>query len=225
MNWNPTNWLATFLASRSSPASSSSFDKPAVVMLHGIFDSGSKMAWLAARISQRGYETFCPSLKPSDGTCSLEKLSAQLDNKIHERFSSDRKLHIVGFSMGGLIVRHWLAKFAWLPRVVSFSTLSTPHQGTFTAYFHCGQGACDMRPRSAFLRALDAADNHLQHLQALSLYTPLDLIIIPSRSSRWKAGRFEVLWLWAHPLMVFSHRVAARLLREFKEREKTSVLS
>ncbi len=219
MSWNPSNWLAALLVSLSPAPPKADPAKPAIVLVHGIYDSGEKMTWLAHQFQRDGYETFCPTLSPSSGAQTLENLAAQLDAAVVAHLGNQRPLHVVGFSMGGLVTRYWIAHYPVRGRVVSFATLSAPHQGTAFAYIHSQPGVVEMRPRSQFLRDLATHDPSFSALRPLSIYTPLDLIILPPTSSRWAPATNETRWKLFHPLMVFSPSIARRLLRHMHEAE------
>ena len=222
MSFNPTNWLAALLVGLSPLPPKSDPNKPAVILVHGIYDSGEKMLWLAHRFELAGYETFCPSIIPSNGDLTIVDAATQLDEKVLARFGNSRPLHVVGFSMGGLIARQWLVKFPVRQRVVSFATLSAPHHGTAFANINQKPGVQDMRPGSNFLTNLATGVSLLATLHPLSIYTPLDLIILPASSSEWSIATNQKHWALFHPWMVFSPTVAARLLQYMGERESIS---
>jgi len=212
MSWNPTGWVALVLTSLVSgqnlPAAP---DKPAIVFVHGIFDSGQKMAWMAAKFRAKGHETFCPDLTPAHGGKSLPELSSQLDAKILARFGARRRLVVVGFSMGGLVTRHWLQNHATLDRIAGFVTIGSPHNGSLLAHAWPFPGGADMRPGSPFLQSLQIGDERLVPLAPLSLYTPLDLMILPAWSSQWPIAETRPVWVPAHPLLVFSPEVVRHI--------------
>lgn len=215
-----TCWLASLFLHAAPSGVPIHPEKPAVVLVHGIFDSEENLTWLASQFASQGYETWCPSLTPSTGSASLPELSRQLDQKIHARFPADRPLHLIGFSMGGLITRHWLLNHADLDRITSFTTISSPHHGTALAWLLPGAGVRDMRFGSAFLRELQTGDERLRPLHPLSLYTALDLMIVPAQSSVWPVATTGKYWLPAHPLMIYSPSVCRRLLAHCQSRER-----
>lgn len=219
MSWNPTNWFAAFLVRLSPAPPKPDISKPAVVLVHGIYDSGDKMKWLAHRFQLAGYETFCPSISPSNGAISQKVAAAQLDTAVLAHFGEKRPLHVVGFSMGGLITRYWLANYPVRRRVISYATLSAPHQGTAFAYINQKPGVLEMQPNSPFLEQLAQQDASFASLKPLSIYTPLDLIILPAKSSQWTVSTTELCWKLFHPLMVFSPFVARRLLQNMQKAE------
>jgi hypothetical protein len=47
MKIHPFNWIAALLVSFSPEVASADSQKPAVVLVHGIYDSGKTMKWLS----------------------------------------------------------------------------------------------------------------------------------------------------------------------------------
>ncbi len=64
----------------------------------------------------------------------VEKRARRLGDQI-ERAFGDEPVHVIGHSMGGLDARRLLAEEAWRKRVLSLSTIGTPHLGTSLADF------------------------------------------------------------------------------------------
>src|SRR5205085_9859257 len=121
-----------------------------------------------------------------------------------------------GFSMGGLVSRYYLQRLGGLARVRHFVTLSTPHQGTWLACLVSNPGCRQMRPGSAFLGDLASDAERLQGVAFTSFWTPLDLIILPPRSSEVPCARNVKMLVALHPLMVWAprcHRAVASALR------------
>ena len=67
-------------------------------------------------------------------------------------------------------------------------------------------GCRQMRPGSDFIRDLNSDIATLEKIQFTSIWTPLDLIIVPSNTSRTPVGRNITIWLPFHPLLVWSLR-------------------
>jgi triacylglycerol lipase len=64
----------------------------------------------------------------------IETRSRRLGEEIVRAFA-DEPVHLIGHSMGGLDARHLLARPEWRGRVLSLTTIGTPHMGTALADF------------------------------------------------------------------------------------------
>ena len=85
-------------------------------------------------------------------------------------------------------------------------TISTPHHGTFLAYFLGNSGGRQMRFQSEFLRDLAHDAVRLKTISFTSLWTPWDAIIVPARSSVMAEADNQKMIVVAHPLMVRQRR-------------------
>ena len=81
------------------------------------------------------------------------------------------------------MARYYVQRIGGLNRVQRLITISTPHRGTWTAYFLRRKGVRQMRPGSTFLRDLESDSESLNGLRFTSIWTPTDLMILPARSS------------------------------------------
>ena len=99
-----------------------------VVLNHGLYMGRWAMAWLARRLRARGWRTcrfsyptvrlpLAASVEP------LERLLGQLDTPV---------VHMVGHSLGGLLVRHLFDRFPD-QRPGRIVTLGTPHEASHVA--------------------------------------------------------------------------------------------
>ena len=200
-----STWLAIGLSAFDAPAAPVDPSKRPVVLVHGIYCNGKAMTRMAQYLRSQGREVFTPSLTPSGGTLKLEVLAQQLSD------FADRELHgrsfdLVGFSMGGLISRYYLQRLGGLSRVPHFVTLATPHHGTKTAYALWQPGVQQMRPGSAFLKDLESDADQLRRIKFTSFYTPLDLVIVPARSSEMPQAKNVRLWAALHPSWIYEKR-------------------
>jgi len=178
-----------------------------VVLLHGWKDDARKMERLARHLRAQGREVHPISVVPSLGEVGLDMLAGQLQRAIDERFRAEQKIDLAGFSMGGLVCRYYLQRLCGLERVRRFVTISTPHRGSFWAWFSSNPGCRQMRPGSVFLKDLEGDAERLSTTGFTSLWTPLDLMILPASSSVIPAARCRAICCLAHPLMVADRRV------------------
>ncbi|NEQ19920.1 MAG: lipase, partial [Microcoleus sp. SIO2G3] len=91
-------------------------------------------------------------------------------------------------------------------RVQRFVTIASPHYGTWTAYFRPNIGAAQMRRGSAFLNALNQDADMLDRLNFTSIWTPLDLMIVPAASSQMPVGKNVQIPVSGHAWMVTDPR-------------------
>ncbi len=174
-------WLSVTLAATDPPPVPVDVAKPPVVLVHGIDGSARDMTRLARALRASGREVFTPSLTPNDGSVPLEELSAQLESFIATHVSR-RPFDLIGYSMGGLVTRHYLQQRGGHEQTRRYISLSTPHHGTLTACMRRGPGARQMRPGSDFLATLNQDTSLFAQIPATSFWTPTDLIILPARN-------------------------------------------
>lgn len=186
-----------------------------VVLVHGYLDTSAKLQKMASFLRGSGWTVYTPTLSPSNGAATIEELATQLKSYMDAHIEPCQKIDLVGFSMGGLICRYYAQRLGGLRRVRKLVTISSPHHGTLTAYASGRPGCLEMRPNSVFLNALNRDADMLAKLDLTTVWTPLDLMIVPANSSHLGIGREIKLWLPAHPLMVLtpiSWRIVASAL-------------
>jgi triacylglycerol lipase len=175
-------WLSVTLSSFDPAPAPVDPAKPPVVIVHGIDGSARDMSRLARALRATGREVFTPSLTPNDGSASLEDLSAQLATFLDTHLP-ERTFDLIGYSMGGVVTRHYLQCRNGHTRVRRYISLSAPQNGTLTAYFRSSPGALQMRPGSDFLTRLNQDTSALQKVPTTSFWAPTDLIILPPSSA------------------------------------------
>ena len=103
-------------------------DREIVVVLHGLGRSRAAMWMLAWRFEQAGFrvENFGYQSMRSTSQQTLQKLQSRIDACCT---STSHKVHFVGHSLGGLIVRAYLAQHP-MPNLGRVVLLGTPNRGT-----------------------------------------------------------------------------------------------
>jgi triacylglycerol lipase len=178
-------------------------DTRRVLLVHGIYNSGKYMGNLKRRLEARGCQVWAVSLRPNDASVSFEAMAAQLEAFVNANFPPGEKFDLVGFSMGGLVGRYYIQKLGGYERVRRFVTISAPNHGTIWAWLSGRAGVKEMRPGSALLRELNGDVSKLEPLDYTSIYTPVDLTIVPPSSSRMPFAHNVVSWVPFHAMMVW----------------------
>ncbi len=99
-----------------------------VILVHGYFYSKSDMFPLRSNLSRMGYKTLTPNLPTKFG--SLEECYFSFEQQF--RAIEMTKIHFVGHSMGGLIIRYFLSKHI-VPNIGKCVLIGTPNQGSVLA--------------------------------------------------------------------------------------------
>jgi triacylglycerol lipase len=172
---------------------------------------------MGPRLERAGLQTHAMNLVPRNGDAGVDYLASQLAGWIEANFAAEQSVDLVGFSMGGLVARYYIQRLGGIGRVRRLITISSPHNGTWTAFVRGNRGARQMRPGSEFLEDLNRDAATLGWIEFTTIWTPFDLMIVPADSSRLEVGRSIRVNVAAHPLMVRDRRVldlVHRLLTE-----------
>jgi triacylglycerol lipase len=154
----------------------------------------------------RGFDARALDLVPGDGSVTIEQLAAQLAAYVAVELPAAAPFDLVGFSMGGVVSRYYVQRLGGDARVRRMITISSPHHGTMTAYLSGKPGAVQMRPGSPLLSELNGDLSALERVEVTSLWTPLDLMILPPQSSRLPLGSEVLVAAPLHALMLHDPR-------------------
>lgn len=193
-----------------------------VVLVHGIHSSSADMARMARQLRAAGFEVFTPDLTPNCGRGGIDELAAKLAAYI-DGVVPGRRFDLVGFSMGGLIGRFYMQRLGGAARVDRFITVAAPHRGTLVALLNPHRGGIHMRPRSEFLRELESDEEKLRGVRFTSIYTPLDFVIIPARSSIMPHARNVRVWTLLHPVLILGLRGIRAVIAALREPLESAV--
>lgn len=135
----------------------SNFRETPIVLVHGIlgFDRlglpSSPISYfrgIPRALTNAGYTVPEPPALNSAG--SVEERAVDLQTYLNNQPDvKDRKVHLIAHSMGGLDSRYMISRLGMADRVISLTTLGTPHQGTSIADF-------DLSILGGLLTVLDA---------------------------------------------------------------------
>jgi triacylglycerol esterase/lipase EstA (alpha/beta hydrolase family) len=194
-----------------------------VVLVHGIWDDARSLSPLRQALGQGGFPWVeAVDLSPATGLVSLERLGEQVAAAVERARARTSAEHVdlVGFSMGALVSRLYLALLGGRDVVRRFVSISGPHQGTWTAYALPFPGIRQMRPDSPLLRRLGPDVGALGDVAVHCIYTPFDATIIPPRSGVIEGARsVHRVPVAIHRWMLSDPRVLALVVAILRERE------
>lgn len=173
-----------------------------VLLVHGINDTGAVFHRMAPYLTQRGWSVYDLDLMPSNGDFHLEELAEQVANSIAATFAPEQHIDLVGFSMGGIVSRYYVQRLGGIERIQRFITIASPHHGTWMAYLCDRPGCLQMRPDSTFLQHLNQEVGMLDRLNFTSIWTPMDLMIVPANSSQMQVGQNVQVPVLTHAGMI-----------------------
>jgi triacylglycerol lipase len=194
-----------------------------VVLVHGMDGTGIVFLKMAASLKRQGLSVYSLDLTPNNGDAGLDELAQQLANFINNAFPLEQMLDIVGFSMGGIISRYYVQRLGGINRVQRFITIASPHRGTVMAYASQRCGCLQMRPYSKFIQDLNSDVTMLEQLDFTSIWTPYDLMIVPSSSSRLAVGKEVIIPTLTHDWMLTDKRSIATVIEALNASEVLGV--
>lgn len=186
----------------SVPSVAHSPSRNPVVLVHGIWNTAEIFSVLKPYLEAQGWSVYALSMQPNNGDAPLEALAEQVAGFVDRSIEPQQPFDLVGFSMGGLVSRYYVQRLGGLKRVQRLVTVSAPHQGTALGLFSDRPGVQQMRPGSAFLKSLNQDLHQLETLRFVSLWTPFDLLILPSWSSQLRVGQERRLSVPSHNRMI-----------------------
>lgn len=195
-----------------------------VLLVHGYFSNRGIFLKLRKRLLAAAIgPVYTFNLEPLLG--SIDSMVPRLAQRIEEvcKEANATQVIIVAHSMGGLVTRRYMSNVvinsgAEIPsRVKRFITLGSPHHGSEMSGFSIGQCVREMRPASAWLRALAQAEAGRPKPPTLSIYTLNDDLIYPPESSKLDWAHNIPFAAVGHVSMLFSDPIAARIIAEIRK--------
>ena len=176
-----------------------------ILLIHGLWNTSSIFSSIASKLDDIGIEYFAPTLKHSYGMTSILDLTNRLNELILEKYGLEKKVDILGFSMGGIIGRYWIQKFNGYKRTRRFISIGSPHKGTLIAQLvpkYPFKGISEMKINSKFLRELEKNDFFLDDIECISFFTYWDLMVFPSWLTNLNFGEKISLKVYKHRNLV-----------------------
>jgi triacylglycerol lipase len=143
----------------------------------------------------------------SSGRVSFDELGRQLAEEI-ARY--DRPVNLIGFSMGGLVIRAAHLIDPNLP-IQRAAFLNSPHGGSILAYALPWQGIRQIRPANPFIQQLKTAE---WNVPTLVSWCPFDTMVVPASSARWKRADETICCaVPIHVWPIFSRNIWRRVVK------------
>lgn len=145
-----------------------------VVLLHGLFATAGVLRPLREHVEREdGVHTASFSYAPGPG---VERLAERLADMV-ERLPEKTRVHLVGHSLGGLIVRWYVQELGGHERVAQTISMATPFAGTTHARLMPGAAGRDIVPGSPLLAQLGRSVERARHLPHLSVVASDDSLV------------------------------------------------
>jgi triacylglycerol lipase len=189
----------------------------AVVLVHGFFcNRGVWNHWVPA-LRAAAVPHIAISMEPP--FVGIDSNVAAVDDAIvRAAQATGLPPLVVCHSMGGLAVRAWWRANATsaAARVHGVITISSPHQGTFTAQLASGDNARQMRRGSAWLRALADAEGDGRRRHFTCFYSHCDNIAMPASTGALPGADNHHIDGMPHIALIYAPEVWTEVLRRVK---------
>lgn len=168
------------------------------------------------RLERDGFPVFTVTF-PGLGLGDVRESGSLLEERVDEVLEATGReaLHLVGHSLGGLVMRELVQNRGGAARVRSCATLGTPHQGTLTSLVALVRPACrQMLPGSAYLRELNGGSPDVPFV---NVYSARDALVVPWGNARYPPADNHRLRFGGHWGLLFrraSYRPIVEGIRE-----------
>jgi triacylglycerol lipase len=148
-----------------------------VVLLHGLFATAGVLRPLRRHIEEQvSAHTASFTYVPGPG---IERAALQLQEFVAE-LPSHARLHLVGHSMGGIVMRWFVQELGGDSRIAQTISLGSPFFGTRHARLMPSPCGRDILPESSLLARLRRGASHLSCAPHLSIVAGRDAVVTES---------------------------------------------
>jgi pimeloyl-ACP methyl ester carboxylesterase len=182
--------LLRVLGPRQEPAATPC--RTPVVLVHGF--GGNRTNWVPLRLElRRAGFTNVHAVAYNSATAGLSGIAAALRTTCLQALESagSSHLHLVGHSLGGVVVRYAVLRLGLAAEVHTAVTVAAPHRGTPVASLCWSPAARAIRPGSPILEDL-AHGAGAVGVRWVAYYSDRDLIVRPDSARLDEAGRITV---------------------------------
>lgn len=187
-----------------------------IIFVHGLYHNHT--AWyLYLRWFRRWGWSHMKAINLKGKFRSIHEFSRILSEEVEKVLAETQseKVDLVGQSMGGLVIRAYLAENSGRAKIRRVVTLGSPHRGSKLAVFGPGQAAREMVPGSTFLESLNQGVQIPQNGRFYAIYTIVDNMVLPNESANlaWDGVKNLETGIVNHVGLAYCKRTA-RLVKE-----------
>jgi triacylglycerol lipase len=147
-----------------------------IVLLHGYLANRATLLPLATYLRLKRLGPIVSfDYASSDG---IERSARAFKEFCRKRVRGGR-IDLVCHSLGGVVARTWLQELGGARRVDRCITLSSPHRGTYGAYWVPTRGGPELRPDSPLMQRLEASRAAAASVKYTSIVAGSDNIVFP----------------------------------------------
>ena len=161
------------------PGGDATHDTP-VLLVHGFAHNRSGWFVLQDHLRRAGFSSV-HTLNYNPWRHDIPQLAARLAERVAQvkAITGAERVHVVGHSLGGLIIRWYVQELGGDLDVNTAVTIASPHEGSQLALFPVpGRTAHELRPGSWVIRRL-ADGARASDVRWIAYYSNLDMLVSP----------------------------------------------
>jgi triacylglycerol lipase len=154
-----------------------------VVLVHGYGHNRSGWFLIERHLRAAGFNNLA-TLNYNPLALDVPRIAGRLADRIEavRHHSGAEQVHIVGHSLGGIVLRWYIQELGGDRVVDTAVTIASPHRGTVAALVPFGRTASQLRPDSWVMNRL-AATARPMPVRWIAYYTNLDVLVQPATSA------------------------------------------
>jgi triacylglycerol lipase len=170
-----------------------------ILFIHGFGGDNKQYQSIIKFLKSKGINNFYEFCYSSTiGLHPLKEMAKELADYINKEVKEE-SISMVAISQGGIIALAYL-KYFKNKIIKKLFTICTPYNGSLMANFFNLPGIVDLRPKSRLLVELKDFVRENRDIEIYSIYTPLDLMVVPGWSARPNVGKTKMILAPVHPL-------------------------
>lgn len=183
-----------------------------VLLVHGfVCNRGIWNPWMR-RLRREGVPFVAVNLEPVFG--SIERYDAIVDEGWQRLLSATGQAPVVvGHSMGGLVIRHWLRARKPSPPPHRVVTIGSPHHGTWLGRFGRTANAMQMRQAGDWLMQLARDESTHSYSGFTCFYSHCDNVVFPASTATLRGADNRHIVGQSHVHLAYHPEILAEVLR------------